>query len=133
MNHWIATINGPDEMPYTNSVFELDIVFPSDYPFKPPHIHFMTKMFHPNIQSQDGNICLDTLSYNWSPGLGMGQVLLMIISLLTDPNVDDPLNGEAANMKKQNPEQYNRKVRDMVVKHALKHLDKKQDSDDSPK
>ena len=33
-------------------VYEIDIEVPNDYPFKPPKMKFITKVYHPNISSQ---------------------------------------------------------------------------------
>lgn len=95
LSHWTATITGPSETPYEGGVFFLDIVFPETYPFKPPKIKFVTKIYHPNI-SKVGLICVDILKNNWSPALTISKVLLSICSLLTDPNPDDPLEPEIA-------------------------------------
>ena len=57
--HWTATIMGPVGTPYHGGVFYLNITFPNNYPFKPP-VSFVTKIYHPNINSS-GGICLDIL------------------------------------------------------------------------
>ena len=36
--NWSATILGPENSPYANGLFKLNIQFTSDYPFKPPRI-----------------------------------------------------------------------------------------------
>ena len=61
---WQAHIQGPDDSPYQGGVFHLSIEFPENYPFKPPRLKFVTKLFHPNI-NKDGGICLDILNDKW--------------------------------------------------------------------
>ena len=95
--HWKADLTGPTETPYDGGVFDLDIRFPLDYPFSPPKIVFFTKIYHPNINSS-GNICLDILKDNWSPVLTISKIILSISSLLSDPNPDDPLETEIAQL-----------------------------------
>ena len=87
---WTATIMGPTETVYEGGLFYLNIEFPQNYPYKPPKVRFITKIYHPNINSS-GGICLDILKDQWSPVLTVSKVLLSICSLLTDPNPDDPL------------------------------------------
>merc|ERR1719223_289478 len=89
MFKWNANIYGPAGSPYEGGVFQLQIEFPPDYPFKPPKVKFVTKVYHCNINDK-GGICLDILKDNWSPALTISKVLLSICSLLTDPNPDDP-------------------------------------------
>ena len=93
--YWRATIYGPKDSPYEGGIFFLDIHFPADYPFKPPKVSFVTKIYHPNINSA-GGICLDILKDAWSPALTISKVLLSICSLLDDPNPEDPLTPEIA-------------------------------------
>ncbi len=54
----IGTIRGPEGTPYANGLFLLEINIPTTYPFEPPKIRFETKIWHPNISSQTGAICL---------------------------------------------------------------------------
>ena len=95
MFNWQATLMGPTESPYEGGVFYLDIKFPEEYPFKPPRIYFITKIYHPNINA-GGGICLDILKDQWSPALTISKVLLSICSLLNEPNPDDPLMPDIA-------------------------------------
>ena len=59
--HLIGTINGPEGTPYEGGVFDVDILIPKEYPFEPPKMKFMTKIWHPNVSSQTGAICLVSL------------------------------------------------------------------------
>jgi len=117
MFHWKGTIIGPSDSPYAGGVFWLNIHFPSDYPFKPPKITFDTRIYHPNI-NRNGSICLDILSGEWSPALTVSKVLLSISSLLTEPNPDDPLVADIANIYKSNRNEYNAKARAYTMKYA---------------
>tara|TARA_B100001057_G_scaffold457446_1_gene505731 strand:+ start:33 stop:479 length:447 start_codon:yes stop_codon:yes gene_type:complete len=115
--NWNATIIGPSETPYQNGIFNLDIHFPNDYPFKPPNIKFKTKIYHCNI-SKEGCICLDILKDKWSPALTISKVLLSICSLLCDPNPDDPLVSEIANLYKSNKKKHDKNARLYTLQYA---------------
>ena len=115
--NWRSTILGPEKTPYHGGIYFLTIEFPSNYPFKPPRIYFNTKIYHPNINSQ-GGICLDILKDSWSPALTIGKVLLSICSLLDDPNPDDTLVPEIANIYKNNKTQYEITARSWTQKYA---------------
>ncbi|KAH8034764.1 hypothetical protein HPB51_002178 [Rhipicephalus microplus] len=60
-----------------------------------PLVCFETRCFHPNVD-REGNICIDILQHEWSALLDVRTVLLSIQSLLGEPNVDSPLNSQAA-------------------------------------
>lgn len=63
-HHLLGTIIGSQGTPYEGGQFDIDIVIPSEYPFKPPIMKFVTKIWHPNISSQTGAICLVSSYYN---------------------------------------------------------------------
>jgi ubiquitin-conjugating enzyme (huntingtin interacting protein 2) len=74
-----------------------DIVIPYDYPFKPPKVKFITKVYHPNISSTSGAISLNILQGDWTPALTLHTTLISLQSFLCDPNPYDPLDAEVAN------------------------------------
>jgi ubiquitin-conjugating enzyme E2 D/E len=114
---WRGTIVGPMKSPYEGGLFQLEITFPVEYPFKPPKVQFLTKVYHPNINSS-GGICLDILKDAWVPSLTIGKVLLSISSLLTDPNPKDPLVPEIAELYVRNRVEFDRVARDYTQTYA---------------
>lgn len=76
--HWQATIAGPPDTPYQGGIFHLNIDFPSDYPFKPLKVGFITKIYHPVFIS--GPVChcecgIPELGENWFPGMTISKIL----------------------------------------------------------
>lgn len=117
MFSWQATIIGPDNTPYQGGIFNLKIDFPLDYPFKPPKIRFITKIYHCNINSS-GGICLDILKDQWSPALTISQVLLSICSLMDDANPKDPLVPDIANLLCKDKAQHDMNAREWTLLYA---------------
>lgn len=116
--HWSATISGPEDSPYSEGIFFLNINFPADYPFKPPKIKFETRIYHCNISS-NGAICLDILKDSWSPALTVTKVLLSISSLLTDPNPNDPLVPTIAELLIKNKEEHDKIAKEWTLNYAV--------------
>lgn len=100
MYKWNGYIFGPRNSPYQGGKFKIEIEFPLNYPFQPPHIMFKTQIFHPNINKL-GAICLDILNNKWTPALDIHKVILSIYSLLIDPNPNDPLSPDVADVYKK--------------------------------
>jgi len=76
---WTAVIFGPEDTPWEGGAFQLLVTFNEEFPTKPPHIRFVTKMFHPNIYA-NGEICLDILQNQWSPIYDISAILTSIQS-----------------------------------------------------
>lgn len=96
LSHLMGTIPGPVDSPYEGGSFLIDIVLPDGYPFEPPKMKFLTKVWHPNISSQSGVICLDILKDQWSPALTLKTALVSIQALLSAPEPDDPQDAVVA-------------------------------------
>jgi len=104
--HWTGTIKGPIDTPYQGGVFVIDITLPNDYPFVPPKMKFATKIWHPNISSDSGAICLDILKNEWSPALTIRTALISLQALLSAPEPDDPQDAVVAKQYKEKHEEY---------------------------
>ncbi|KAF4259777.1 hypothetical protein KXW98_001004 [Aspergillus fumigatus] len=118
VTHLRGTFPGPPGTPYEGGTYEVDIKIPNDYPFRPPVMKFVTKVWHPNVSSQTGAICLDTLSSAWSPVLTIKSALLSLQSLLSTPEPKDPQDAEVATMLLRRPKEFERVAREWAVIHA---------------
>jgi len=116
--HWEATIDGPQGSIYEKGKFNIDIVIPSSYPFVPPKMRFITKVWHPNISSQTGAICLDILKTEWSPALTLRTALLSLQALLSCPNADDPQDAQVASQYKTDRKAFNKTAAYWVACYA---------------
>jgi len=67
-----------ENAPYNKGAFRIRIDFPAEYPFKPPKITFLTKIYHPNIDEK-GQVCLPIISpENWKPATRTDQGKLLV-------------------------------------------------------
>ena len=92
---------GPKLTPYEEIINIISINICNEYPNKPPEIIFINKIFHPNISKDNGTVCLDILKDQWKPIYTLTSIFISIMSLLSDPNPDSPLNYEAAKYFKE--------------------------------
>jgi ubiquitin-conjugating enzyme E2 D/E len=115
--NWEGIIAGPEGTPYEGGLFLLEISFPPNYPFSPPKLKFLTKIYHCNVNSE-GGICLDILKHTWSPALTISKVLLSLSSLLGDCNPSDPLVGDIAQLYKTDRAKHDANARSWTEKYA---------------
>eukprot|EP00798_Chlamydomonas_sp_ICE-L_P015782 gene15782-21905_t len=89
-------VPGPKDTPYEGGLYQVDIDLEDSYPFMPPKMRFVTRVWHPNISSASGAICLDILKDQWSPALTLKTALLSLQALLSSPQPDDPQDAVVA-------------------------------------
>ncbi|KAK1145716.1 Ubiquitin-conjugating enzyme E2 1 [Aspergillus melleus] len=118
LTHLRGSFPGPPGTPYEGGTFVIDIQIPTDYPFRPPQMKFVTKVWHPNVSSQTGAICLDTLGAAWSPVLTIKSALLSLQSLLSTPEPKDPQDAQVANMLLYQPKEFELTAKEWAWLHA---------------
>ena len=114
----------PDQLPYNIGAYKIEINFPGidslkrrkktfclsliniyatvfrvEYPYKPPKLVFITKVYHPNIDEK-GQIKLPILRVeNWKQTTKIEDIIQAIIDLFNEPDTDRPLRVDLAEGK----------------------------------
>ena len=122
--HWIITLVGPSDTPYAGGMFFLTADFPDNYPKGKPEVKFTNKIYHLNVSSYDGHICISTLN-DWETNIknnktnpSMVDVISSIFALFYDQNPNSPYSDEMAAEYSNNREEFNRKAREWTKKYA---------------
>eukprot|EP01111_Echinosteliopsis_oligospora_P007804 TRINITY_DN2310_c0_g1_i1.p1 TRINITY_DN2310_c0_g1~~TRINITY_DN2310_c0_g1_i1.p1 ORF type:complete len:219 (-),score=66.32 TRINITY_DN2310_c0_g1_i1:203-859(-) len=107
MNFTLQVI--PTDGMYAGAAFQFSIHIPHSYPYDPPKVHCDTLVYHPNIDLE-GHVCLNILRQDWMPVLSLGSVIFGLMTLFLEPNPDDPLNKEAAQLMIDNKKAFQQNV-----------------------
>ncbi len=84
-----------------------EIVLGARYPRRAPRVQWLTRIFHPNIRTSDGAVCLGVLMERYQPGMGLARLVTMLAEMVQWRNFDmtSPLNKDAAEWA-ANPEHW---------------------------
>ncbi|CAM9686276.1 unnamed protein product [Scytosiphon promiscuus] len=118
---WTAMLVGPDDTPFSGGCFNLEIEFPAEYPFKAPKVKFVTRIYHPNVKTDSGEICSDILNENWGPTLNVTYVLNTIRQasrMLQEPHADNPLEADIARQLAEDKEAFKQTAKKWTLDFA---------------
>ncbi|KAL7921853.1 ubiquitin-conjugating enzyme/RWD-like protein [Trichoderma austrokoningii] len=118
---WHITLQPPATSAFHPGRFGILLTLPTDYPFKPPVVKFVTRLYHPNVTNDSlGNVCLGILKpENWKPSTKIAAVLEAVRNLLVEPQPDDPLEERIADEYRNDRATWEQKARAQVAKYAL--------------
>lgn len=68
---------GPEATAYHGGAWRVRLRVPATYPRAAPAAHFLTRIFHPNVRPDTGEVCVDTLKRDWRADLDLTQVILV--------------------------------------------------------
>jgi ubiquitin-conjugating enzyme E2 D len=114
----VLYFKGPQDTPYEEGTFYLRFYIPNEYPFRAPIAQLVTKIYHPNIDMR-GRICVSSLGEDWCPRLTIPSLLPSIASLISDPNIEDPLVPEIAEQYRRDRREFNRAARAYTENYAM--------------
>jgi len=106
----------PSQGPFSHGTFVFMIQVPRTYPFSPPAVKCLNRVFHPNFDFRTGSVYLSILT-NWVPVLTMTTVILALqLLFLESPDLRKGtrrsiLNHDAYRLIQENSEEYVRLVR----------------------
>jgi|TARA_B100000524_G_scaffold3754_1_gene2410 ubiquitin-conjugating enzyme E2 Z len=120
---WVATIFGASGTRYDGGMFQVEFVFPPDFPDAPPLIHFLTPIFHPLINTHGVPYLRELLMWDHvEPRTrSVPSLLKQLMALLADDPSPEPvthLNTVAADLhfsqKEEDRKEYRRRVQRCV-------------------
>ncbi|CCF73658.1 Probable ubiquitin-conjugating enzyme E2 W [Babesia microti strain RI] len=80
---WLVRITGLEGTIYEGEPYTLKIIFPNDYPLKPPIMYFLKPTpTHEHVYS-NGDICLSALGTDYAPNASVSSLILSLVSMLS--------------------------------------------------
>ena len=118
ISHWRVNIVGPAGTPYEGGNFVLAINIPANYPFRAPDARFETRIYHPNVKSDDGSICAEIYQSNWAPTRNIRFIIETIMSVMINPAPEHAVENDIATLLLNNYSQFEANARQWVNQYA---------------
>ena len=107
---WEVLVFGPSETPYEGGRFKLIVNIPPEFPFKPPKVHFETKIYS-FLVLENGKICDHCFSHanTWKPAFRIRSIITdKVMEIMTSPDkyFRNVLRSDLADLYCRDKEQY---------------------------
>jgi ubiquitin-conjugating enzyme E2 W len=101
IRQWVVSITGPKGTIYEGEKYKLKMIFPKEYPSKPPSVYFLKPTpKHVHVYS-NGDICLNLLGKDWRSTMTAELLAVSILSMLASAKekkspVDNAMHADMA-------------------------------------
>ena len=102
---------------YGGGRFQIKVQFPREYPNKKPQVQFSTSIYHPNVETDTGKMCLRGLD-SWAAGCKVRSVLDEIKLRIEQPNFEDAVEKGIGQEYKTNRSAFEAKAKDWTRRYA---------------
>ena len=114
--HWVISLIGPSDTPYSSGMFFLTADFPDNYPKSRPEVRFTNQIYHLKVSS-NGHVCIFILN-DWDKNIRnkktnpvMVDVISSIFALFYDQNPNSPYDSDRAQEYQENRAEFDKKAR----------------------
>ena len=80
---WVVTIIGAKGTIFSGEEYKLRMLFPKEYPSKPPSVYFLKPTPKHQHVYTNGDICLNLLGRDWRPTMTGQMLAISILSMLS--------------------------------------------------
>ena len=123
---WRLSLTGARDTIYNGGLFILKLVFPKEYPNKPPELYFLTPIYHLNVRPKksvppnDENLGHINLSYlnNWKPINTPKEMLTKLYTIFYFQNAESPYGLDRYDEYRYNNDLFEEKVKYFTKKYA---------------
>lgn len=110
----------PRASPYAEGLFRVALKLSDSYPAEAPDVRFTTRLWHPLVNEADGRLCVDFLKSQWTPTLGVRDVLVALRRMLAQPHLNNELSvNTSAKEELSDLARFDAHARAEVAKYAL--------------
>ncbi|KAK8808288.1 ubiquitin-conjugating enzyme [Blastocystis sp. subtype 4] len=114
-----ATMLGPEESPYDGGAFHLEISVPNNYPLVAPTVRFVTKIYHPLVDKDEGKFCNEAIAANWKAVSNLTTVLNTVYEMLQNyASCEMALDPDIGDEVRNNREAFEKTAAEWTEKYA---------------
>ena len=135
IHKWRVTLMAPEDSNYKGGIFQLEIIFPKEYPDSSPEIHFITPIYHLDVNPRNsqyeplGHVSSSITNW-WKPATTAREMLTKLFAVFYWQEPDSPYGLDMMYEYRENKELYECKVRYFTKKYALPNSEWKYEDKD---